>query len=38
MGSIYGRAGDYSLGYVLLAIVALAAALFTSTVVRREAR
>jgi NNP family nitrate/nitrite transporter-like MFS transporter len=38
MGSIYGRSGDYSLGYVLLAVVALAAALFTATIVRRGAR
>lgn len=38
MGYIYGRSDDYSLGYVLLAIVAAAAAIFTSTVVRRGAR
>ncbi|MGZ6784075.1 MAG: MFS transporter [Nocardioidaceae bacterium] len=38
MGWIYGRSGDYSLGYVLLAVVALGAAVFTATVVRREAR
>jgi MFS transporter, NNP family, nitrate/nitrite transporter len=38
MGSIYGRPGDYSLGYVLLAIVALTAAAFTATVVRRGSR
>jgi len=38
MGSIYGRTGDYSLGYVLLAVVALAVAVFTATVVRRGAR
>jgi MFS transporter, NNP family, nitrate/nitrite transporter len=38
MGSIYGRTGDYSLGYVLLAVVALVVALFTATVVRRGAR
>jgi NNP family nitrate/nitrite transporter-like MFS transporter len=38
MGSIYGRSGDYSLGYVLLAIVALGAAVYTATVVRRGAR
>ena len=37
MGAIYGRSGDYSLGYVLLAVVALASAAFTATVVRREA-
>jgi MFS transporter, NNP family, nitrate/nitrite transporter len=38
MGSIYGRTGDYSLGYVLLAVVALLVGLFTATVVRRGAR
>jgi len=38
MGSIYGRTGDYSVGYLLLAVVALAACLFTATVVRRSAR
>ena len=38
MGYIYGRSGDYSLGYVLLAVVAALAALFTATIVRREAR
>jgi hypothetical protein len=38
MGSIYGRTDDYSLGYVLLAIVALSVAVFTATVVRRGAR
>lgn len=38
MGSIYGRSGDYSVGYLLLALVALAACLFTATVVRRSAR
>jgi NNP family nitrate/nitrite transporter-like MFS transporter len=38
MGSIYGRSGDYSLGYVLLAVVALLVAVFTATVVRRGAR
>jgi NNP family nitrate/nitrite transporter-like MFS transporter len=36
MGWIYGRSGDYTLGYVLLALVALAACLFTVTVVRRR--
>lgn len=38
MGSIYGRSGDYSLGYVLLAVVATATAVFTATAVRRGAR
>ena len=38
MGVIYGRSGDYSLGYVLLALVALGSAVFTAMVVRREAR
>ena len=38
MGWIYGRTGDYSLGYVMLAVVALAVAVFTATVVRRGAR
>jgi len=35
MGVIYGRSGDYSLGYLLLAVVALASCAFTATVVRR---
>jgi len=38
MGVIYGTSDDYSLGYVLLAIVAAAACLFTTTVVRRASR
>jgi NNP family nitrate/nitrite transporter-like MFS transporter len=38
MGAIYGRSGDYSLGYVLLAVVAMLSALMTATVVRRGAR
>ena len=38
MGSLYFRSGDYSLGYVLLAVAALATAVLTATVVRREAR
>jgi NNP family nitrate/nitrite transporter-like MFS transporter len=38
MGSIYGSSGDYSLGYVLLAVVAALAAALTATVVRRAAR
>ena len=36
MGSIYGRTGDYSLGLVLLSVVALATAVFTWTNVRRS--
>lgn len=38
MGVIYGRSGDYSLGYVLLALVALASCIFTATIVRRDSR
>jgi NNP family nitrate/nitrite transporter-like MFS transporter len=38
MGAVYGQTGDYSLGYVLLAVVALSGAVFASTVVRRGAR
>jgi NNP family nitrate/nitrite transporter-like MFS transporter len=38
MGVIYGQSDDYSLGYVLLALVALGSAAFTATVVRRETR
>ena len=38
MGSIYGTSGDYSLGYILLAVVAFASAAFTTTVMRRHAR
>lgn len=36
MGTIYGRSGDYSLGYVLLAVTVLLACAFTATVVRRH--
>ena len=35
MGSIYGSRGSYGLGLVLLALVAVAALLFTSTAVRQ---
>lgn len=35
MGVIYGRLGDYSLGYVLLALAALGAAAYTLTALRR---
>jgi NNP family nitrate/nitrite transporter-like MFS transporter len=38
MGSIYGRTGDYSLGYVLLAVMAAVCAVFTATVVRRSSK
>lgn len=38
MGAVYGSTGDYSLGYVALAVVALAAAGFTATVVARQVR
>jgi MFS transporter, NNP family, nitrate/nitrite transporter len=38
MGVIYGATGGYSLGLFLLALVALAAALYTWVVLRREAR
>jgi MFS transporter, NNP family, nitrate/nitrite transporter len=37
MGSIYGRSGSYGLGLLLLALVALATLVLTSTVVRRPA-
>ena len=35
MGSIFGHAGDYSTGLLLLAGMAALAALFSMTVVRR---
>ena len=38
MGWIYGRTDDYSIGYVLLALVALASCVFTATIVRRGSR
>lgn len=38
MGSIYGRSGSYGLGLLLLALVALATLVLTSTVVRRPAK
>ncbi|WP_243883891.1 MFS transporter [Cellulomonas fengjieae] len=38
MGAVYDRTGDYSLGYVLLAVSALAVAWFTWGPVRRAAR
>jgi len=38
MGVIYGSSDDYSLGYVLLALVAAASCLLTATVVRRASR
>jgi NNP family nitrate/nitrite transporter-like MFS transporter len=36
MGAIYGRTGDYSLGYVLLAITAFIALLYSWLVIRRR--
>jgi NNP family nitrate/nitrite transporter-like MFS transporter len=36
MGLVYGATGDYSLGYVLLAITASAAGALTTTAVRRR--
>lgn len=38
MGVIYGRYGDYSVGFILLAVVALGTAAFTWWPVRRSAR
>jgi MFS transporter, NNP family, nitrate/nitrite transporter len=37
MGAVYGTLDDYTVGYILLAITAAIAALFTATVVRRRA-
>jgi MFS transporter, NNP family, nitrate/nitrite transporter len=37
MGLIYGSLDDYTWGFVLLAITAAVAGLFTATVVRRRA-
>ena len=37
MGLVYGSLGDYTVGYLLLAVTAAIAALFTATVVRRRA-
>ena len=34
MGAVYGASGDYSLGFLLLALVALAALLYTVVVIR----
>jgi NNP family nitrate/nitrite transporter-like MFS transporter len=36
MGVVYGTLGGYAVGFVLLAVTALGAALFTATVVRRR--
>jgi NNP family nitrate/nitrite transporter-like MFS transporter len=36
MGLVYGATGDYSLGYVLLAVTAAAAGALTTTAVRRR--
>jgi len=38
MGAIYGATGSYTVGLLLLAVVALAAAAYTWLVMRREAR
>ena len=38
MGAIYGSTGSYAIGFLLLAVVALAAAAYTWLVLRREAR
>ena len=38
MGAVFDRVGDYSLGYVLLAVSAFAVAWFTWGPVRRAAR
>jgi NNP family nitrate/nitrite transporter-like MFS transporter len=38
MGALYGATGSYTIGLLLLAIVALAAAAYTWLVLRREAR
>ncbi len=37
MGLVYGTLGGYGVGFALLAVTALAAALFTATVVQRRA-
>jgi NNP family nitrate/nitrite transporter-like MFS transporter len=38
MGAVYGTTGDYSLGYVLLALTAFAALAYTAIEIRRQAR
>jgi MFS transporter, NNP family, nitrate/nitrite transporter len=38
MGLVYGALDDYTVGYLLLALTAAIAAVFTATVVRRRAR
>jgi NNP family nitrate/nitrite transporter-like MFS transporter len=38
MGALYGATGSYTIGLLLLAVVALATALYTWLVLRREAR
>jgi NNP family nitrate/nitrite transporter-like MFS transporter len=37
MGAVYGTTGDYSLGYLLLALTAFAALAYTATEIRRRA-
>ncbi|MGE3288627.1 MAG: MFS transporter [Pseudonocardia sp.] len=37
MGAVYGAVGDYTFGYLLLALTAAAAGIYTSTVMRQRA-
>jgi MFS transporter, NNP family, nitrate/nitrite transporter len=37
MGTVYGALGDYTVGFLLLALTAAAAALYTATAMRRRA-
>jgi len=36
MGMVYGRTGSYTIGFILLCLVALSAALYTAIVMRRQ--
>ncbi|MGD9527767.1 MAG: MFS transporter, partial [Pseudonocardia sp.] len=38
MGAVYGTVGDYTPGYLLLALTAAAAGIYTSTVMRQRAQ
>ena len=38
MGALYGATGDYGIGLLLLAVVALTAAAYTWLILRRESR
>jgi hypothetical protein len=38
MGAVFETTGDYSIGYILLALTALAALTYTATKIRRRAR